>query len=72
MLRGKRVVVVMPAYNAEKTLEQTVEALDRSVVDDIIMVDVGLSNDRFIENLITKIRERKHFESIPFVAVDPL
>ncbi len=39
MLSDKRVCVVMPAYNAEKTLEQTVEEIDRSIVDDIILVD---------------------------------
>ncbi|MDD8030270.1 MAG: glycosyltransferase family A protein [Acidobacteriota bacterium] len=28
--RGKRVVVVMPAYNAEKTLIRTLDDIDRS------------------------------------------
>ncbi|HQH45927.1 MAG TPA: glycosyltransferase family 2 protein, partial [Candidatus Aminicenantes bacterium] len=39
--RGKRVVVVMPAYNAEKTLIRTLDDIDRSWVDDIILVDDG-------------------------------
>ncbi len=39
MILGKRVVVVMPAYNAVKTLEQTVEQVDRGIVDDIVLVD---------------------------------
>ena len=39
MILGKRVVVVMPAYNAVKTLEQTVEQVDRDIVDDIVLVD---------------------------------
>lgn len=39
MILGKRVVVVMPAYNAEKTLEQTVAQVDRDIVDDIVLVD---------------------------------
>ena len=39
MIVGKRVCVVMPAYNAERTLERTVAELDRSVVDDVIVVD---------------------------------
>ncbi|MBP7828571.1 MAG: glycosyltransferase family 2 protein [Kiritimatiellae bacterium] len=39
MISGKKVTVVMPAYNAARTLEQTVRALDRAVVDDIIVVD---------------------------------
>jgi glycosyltransferase involved in cell wall biosynthesis len=39
MIGGKRVCVVMPAYNAERTLEKTVAELDRAVADDIIVVD---------------------------------
>jgi glycosyltransferase involved in cell wall biosynthesis len=39
MINGKRVVVVMPAYNAEMTLRQTYAEIPRQVVDDIIVVD---------------------------------
>ena len=39
MLDGKKVCVVMPAYNAEKTLERTVAEVPRDIVDDIILVD---------------------------------
>jgi glycosyltransferase involved in cell wall biosynthesis len=39
MISGKRVCVVMPAYNAERTLERTVSEIDRAVVDDVIVVD---------------------------------
>jgi glycosyltransferase involved in cell wall biosynthesis len=38
MINGKRVAVVMPAYNAEKTLEMTVQELS-DVVDIKILVD---------------------------------
>ena len=34
-----KVVVVMPAYNAESTLEATLADLDRDVVDEVILVD---------------------------------
>jgi glycosyltransferase involved in cell wall biosynthesis len=44
MINGKRVAVVMPAYNAEKTLERTVQELT-DVVDIKILVDDS-SNDR--------------------------
>lgn len=47
MIHGKRVAVVLPAYNAEKTLRQTVEEIDRSIVDDIILVD-DASSDRTV------------------------
>ena len=40
MINGKKIVVVMPAYNAEKTLEQTVRELP-DAVDVKILVDDG-------------------------------
>ncbi len=48
MLAGKRICVVMPAYNAEKTLRQTVAEIDRDIVDDVILVD-DASQDRTVE-----------------------
>ena len=38
MINGKRIVVVLPAYNAEKTLEATVRELP-DLVDETILVD---------------------------------
>ena len=39
MLNGKRIAVVLPAYNAAVTLGRTVGEIDRSVVDDVLIVD---------------------------------
>jgi len=39
MILGKKLIVVMPAYNAEKTLRQTYEELPHDYVDDVILVD---------------------------------
>lgn len=39
MIYGKKIAVVMPAYNAEKTLRMTYAEVDRSVVDEVILVD---------------------------------
>ena len=39
MLAGKRVMVVLPAYNAARTLKQTYDEIPRDVVDDIILTD---------------------------------
>lgn len=39
MLNGKRITVVMPAYNAERTLAKTIAELDRQVIDDVLLVD---------------------------------
>src|SRR5499425_3488077 len=41
MINGKRILVVMPAYNAAKTLEQTYKEVPREFVDEIILVDDG-------------------------------
>jgi len=37
--RAKKVVVIMPAYNAERTLERTLDDVPRDWVDEIILVD---------------------------------
>ena len=43
---GKKIVVVMPAYNAATTLERTCrEVMDTGVVDHIIVVDDGSHDD---------------------------
>ncbi len=39
MMHGKRVVVVLPAYNAARTLRQTYEELPHEIVDKVILVD---------------------------------
>jgi len=44
MIRGKKVVVVMPAYNAEHTLEATYQEIPHDLVDEVILVD-DLSSD---------------------------
>lgn len=39
MIKGKKIIVVMPAYNAEKTLEQTYAELPMDIVDEVILTD---------------------------------
>ncbi|MFA7677276.1 MAG: glycosyltransferase family 2 protein [Candidatus Omnitrophota bacterium] len=39
MLQGKKIIVVLPAYNAEKTLELTYSEIPKDIVDEVIMVD---------------------------------
>jgi glycosyltransferase involved in cell wall biosynthesis len=45
MLNDKKVVVVMPAYNAEKTLKKTYEEIPFEIVDEVVLVD-DASRDR--------------------------
>ncbi len=44
MILGKRIVVVLPAYNAEKTLCSTAKDLPADYVDEIILVDDSSSD----------------------------
>jgi glycosyltransferase involved in cell wall biosynthesis len=39
MLAGHKIVVVMPAYNAARTLERTFGEIPRDVVDEVLLVD---------------------------------
>jgi glycosyltransferase involved in cell wall biosynthesis len=39
MLNNRKIAVVLPAYNAEKTLERTVDEIPVDIVDDIILTD---------------------------------
>ena len=48
MERSKKVIVVMPAYNAEKTLERTLADIPHEWVDEIILVD-DASRDGTVE-----------------------
>ena len=39
MIHKKKIVVVMPAYNAAKTLKKTFDEVPQDIVDEIILVD---------------------------------
>jgi len=41
MINGKKLVVVLPAYNAGKTLEKTYREIPTDIVDEVILVDDG-------------------------------
>ncbi len=48
MIHDQKVIVVLPAYNAAKTLKQTYNEIDFTIVDDVILVD-DHSNDETVE-----------------------
>ena len=48
MLNGKKVCVVMPAYNAEKTLQKTYDQIPKNIVDEIILTD-DASKDKTVK-----------------------
>jgi glycosyltransferase involved in cell wall biosynthesis len=45
MLQQKKIVVIMPAYNASKTLDMTYEEIPKDIVDEIILVDDASRDD---------------------------
>lgn len=45
MLNGKKIIVVMPAYNAEKTVEITYREIPLGLIDHVVLVD-DASRDR--------------------------
>jgi len=45
MIDGRKVAVVLPAYNAAKTLRQTVMEIPADIVDDIILTDDASTDD---------------------------
>jgi glycosyltransferase involved in cell wall biosynthesis len=60
MINGKKIVVVLPAYNAERTLKKTYDEIPLDVVDELILVDdashdgtVELANNLGISYVIT-------------------
>lgn len=48
MYNNKKVVVVLPAYNAANTIEKTIAEVPVDIVDDIVLVD-DMSSDNTIE-----------------------
>ncbi|MFN9520134.1 MAG: glycosyltransferase family 2 protein [Bacteroidota bacterium] len=45
MLNGKKIIVVLPAYNAALTLEKTYREIPFDIVDDVILVDDASKDD---------------------------
>lgn len=52
MYKGKKVVVVLPAYNAELTLEKTYQEIPFDLVDEVILCD-----DASRDNTVAKAKE---------------
>ncbi len=48
MLNNKKIVIVMPAYNAQATLKEVCDNIPKDFVDEIILVD-DCSNDNTLE-----------------------
>ena len=65
MLNGKKIIVVLPVYNAEKTLKTTIDEIPFEIVDDFVVVDdastdnsMGVARNMNIRNLILHDRNK--------------
>ena len=45
MIQNKRIAIVLPAYNAEHTLERTYKEIPFDIIDDVILVDDKSTDD---------------------------
>ena len=52
MIFNKKIVVVLPAYNAESTLRQTYKEIPYDIIDDVILVD-----DKSLDNTVKVAKE---------------
>ena len=68
MLNNKKIVVVMPAYNAEETLEKTYMELDKEIVDEVIVGDDFSSDDTVKVCIRLNIPHIKHPENLGYGA----
>ncbi len=65
MINNKKLIVVLPAYNAAKTLEQTYNEIPFDIVDDVVLVDdnstdetVKLAKQLGIKHIIEHIQNK--------------
>ncbi len=45
MLHGKKITVIMPAFNAERTLQKTFDEIPKDIVDEVILTDDASSDE---------------------------
>lgn len=63
MLNGKRVAVVLPAYNAQLTLMRTFAEIPREIVDDIILTDDASSDATAVLSEALGIHTLRHHKN---------
>src|SRR5207249_10990543 len=65
ILKGQKIVVVMPAYNAARTLRQTYdEVIGHDIVDEIILVDDASRDETAaIARTLDRVRVEVHPEN---------
>ncbi len=66
MINGKKVTVVLPAYNAAKTLERTISEVPVDLIDDIIVVDDGSTDDTALIAARLGVELRSHERNLGY------
>ena len=66
MLNGKKIVVVLPAYNAAKTLEKTYSEIPHDIVDEVLLVDDKSSDNTTEEAKRLGIRTFVHEKNLGY------
>jgi len=68
MINGKRIVVVLPAYNAAQTLQQTWAEIPRDIVDEVLLTDDGSRDDTVQISRSLGIRTLVHARNLGYGA----
>jgi glycosyltransferase involved in cell wall biosynthesis len=66
MLHQKKIIVVMPAYNASKTLEMTYDEIPHDIVDDVVLVDDASRDDTAVKATELGIHTIIHAENLGY------
>lgn len=62
-VQGKKILVVIPAYNASRTIQNILSELDRTVVDEVLVIDDGSSDDTLTKINSSNVHVISHREN---------
>ncbi len=68
MLDNQRIIVLLPAYNAASTLEKTFQEIPWNVVDEVVLVDDGSSDETANISIKLGIKTIQHHQNLGYGA----
>jgi glycosyltransferase involved in cell wall biosynthesis len=66
MLNGRKIAVVLPAYNAARTLRRVVDEIPRDIVDDLILTDDASADDTVELSRHLRIHTLRHRRNLGY------